>query len=566
MNFVYSKTFMFLLFTFISNVRIQSQAPTADFTFSFPQLNSKVYFEDVSNGFPTSWVWSFGDGTGSLIQNPVKTYITNGNFQVCLTVTNSFGSDMTCRTININDVPDSLLDTTMIGSIYFDDNLNCIFDAADSIAQNIRVNLNLAGGPLIAKDYVNNLGAYIFDKDSFATYTISVDTFGLPFEVFCPANNSLTATLTPMDTLIQNLDFGVRCKPGFDLTVQSLAPNRVFRSAWPTTIYLGAGDLSNFYGAHCASGVSGSIVVTFTGPVQFVSAGSGALIPVVSGNTLTYSVADFGALNFMSDLNFILLTDTNAQIGQQVCIAAVITPTIGDVNTSNNSLNMCYEVVNSYDPNDKTAFPAGNIDTSQKEIIYTIRFQNTGNAEAINIYITDTLSQHIDEYSFRLLGYSHQPDVSIIGKAIKFNFPTINLPDSFSNEPASHGYVQYRVMLEGNLPIGTEINNTAFIYFDFNEPIVTNTTTNTVVTNTAILNIENSTTNFRLYPNPADGEVTIGVIETLLGNNLIISDITGREILVLKIQFTNTKLETTLLKSGLYFVRIGSNVQRLLLK
>ena len=77
-----------------------------------------------------------------------------------------------------------------------------------------------------------------------------------------------------------------------------------------------------------------------------------------------------------------------------------------------------------------------------------------------------------------MLAYSHQPVTQIIGKVARFNFPNINLPDSVNDEPHSHGYVQYRVKLKQGLALGTVIQNTAYIVFDFNAPVVTNTVTN----------------------------------------------------------------------------------------
>ena len=43
------------------------------------------------------------------------------------------------------------------------------------------------------------------------------------------------------------------------------------------------------------------------------------------------------------------------------------------------------------------------------------------------------------------------------------------------NEPASHGFVSFRIDLVEGLPIGTRINNSAAIYFDRNDPIFTDT-------------------------------------------------------------------------------------------
>jgi PKD repeat protein len=52
-----------------------------------------VQFVDSSVNTPTSWVWSFGDGNTSTLQNPSHTYTTEGTYTVTLTVTNAGGSD-----------------------------------------------------------------------------------------------------------------------------------------------------------------------------------------------------------------------------------------------------------------------------------------------------------------------------------------------------------------------------------------------------------------------------------------------------------------------------------------
>lgn len=63
--------------------------PAAAFTFKPNGL--QVNFADASTGGPTSWRWSFGDGSSSTQQNPVHVYAAYGNYTVTLTVTNASG-------------------------------------------------------------------------------------------------------------------------------------------------------------------------------------------------------------------------------------------------------------------------------------------------------------------------------------------------------------------------------------------------------------------------------------------------------------------------------------------
>ncbi len=61
-----------------------------------------VTFTDSSSSGHT-WSWDFGDGYFSNLQNPVHTYLQQGNYSVCLIVTDSCGSDTVCRDISVCD-------------------------------------------------------------------------------------------------------------------------------------------------------------------------------------------------------------------------------------------------------------------------------------------------------------------------------------------------------------------------------------------------------------------------------------------------------------------------------
>jgi hypothetical protein len=435
-------------------------------------------------------------------------------------------------------------------------NANCQKNTNDTALKNLPVQL-WSNGNHIQQVFSNINGQYTLDTKAFGTYNVTIDTPQTPFYIVCPSIGSWLDTISLQDSISYNKDFALKCKSGFDLKTQSITAS-IFRPSNNTWVNITAGDASNFYNAHCAAGISGSVTLTYTGPVQFVSAAPNALTPTVSGNTLTWNIADFGSVNFFTDFNIVMHTDTNAQIGQQACFTLTVNPIAGDNNPANNVLNICFPIVNSYDPNDKTAYPAGDMDTAQKELTYTIRFQNTGTAEAQHIYITDTLDADIDASTFQLLAHSHQPMVQLKENAVRFNFPNINLPDSNTNEPASHGYVQYKVKLKPNLPIGTVINNTAYIYFDFNAPVVTNTTTNTVSLNTGISNLPVVAAYFHLFPNPSNGKVTVSVNETLVGSTVTLSDVTGR--MVFKSEISNLKSEIDLagLGRGIYLVTVSA--------
>jgi len=378
------------------------------------------------------------------------------------------------------------------GKSYFDVSPNCSFNSGDVEQRNVHI-LLYKNGTLIQQAYTGEGGLYSFDvSDSLGAYTVQLDTSHIPFTVLCPASATYQDTITSTDSLFYNNDFALTCKSGFDVGAWSIegmgfTPGRV------SLVKIQVGDLSNFYGANCANGISGTVVVTINGGVNYIGPASGALVPNASGNTLTYVVPDFGDVNIFSSFNIVVATDTSAALGSQVCFTISIPAIPGDHNLSNNILNHCFTIRGSYDPNEKVVYPPGNIDPSgDKWLTYTIHFQNTGTAAAEHIYITDTLDQNLDLLTFQLLAYSHQPLVQILeGGVTHFNFPNINLPDSNSSEPLSHGFIKYKIKFKDSLSIGTQIQNTAYIYFDFNSPVETNTTLNTLdicITNSQNIN------------------------------------------------------------------------------
>ena len=77
----------------------KQRAPVTNFTGSplSGGVPLSVTFTDTSTNLPTSWVWNFGDGNISTLQNPTNTYAVPGNYSVSLTATNSGGSNYTIK-------------------------------------------------------------------------------------------------------------------------------------------------------------------------------------------------------------------------------------------------------------------------------------------------------------------------------------------------------------------------------------------------------------------------------------------------------------------------------------
>jgi hypothetical protein len=135
----------------------------------------------------------------------------------------------------------------------------------------------------------------------------------------------------------------------------------------------------------------------------------------------------------------------------------------------------------------------------------------------------------------------------------------------------SEGWVQYSAKLRDALPIGTQIRNTANIYFDYNTPITTNTTVNTIVEATTGIAVNVAEQNsIVLYPDPAHDYLYIRSDIELTGICMKIFDATGRLYRILSLEERNTGVDIKDLAAGVYVVNIiypsGTSISRKIIK
>ena len=73
---------------------------SADFTANNVNvcLGSSIIFSDASTGNPNSWVWNFGDGNSSTLQNPTHTYSNPGTYNVSLTISDGATTETEIKT------------------------------------------------------------------------------------------------------------------------------------------------------------------------------------------------------------------------------------------------------------------------------------------------------------------------------------------------------------------------------------------------------------------------------------------------------------------------------------
>jgi uncharacterized repeat protein (TIGR01451 family) len=468
------------------------------------------------------------------------TYQTTGTYSVQYITT---GPDGTADTlININELVIHDSCGNIYGKVYNDFNGNCQFDMGiDTAFTSYPVSL-MQGTNLIHMQWTDSNGDYFFNEPSGLYDIVVVAQNGIVPS--CPTNGivSINTTVNPVN------DIGLVCNNQMDLR-SSLWGTR-FRPGFTGWLY------PNVQNTSCLP-VSGSVTLTLDPLTSYVS----STFPpnTVSGNTLTWNFTNLQQGFTQLNAAYITInTSLSAQIGDTVCFTIDVTPTLNDINTANNTFMFCSPVTNSWDPNEKHVAPLGignlGITSPDTRLTYTVHFQNTGSDTAYNVAILDTIDASLNIQSIEFLGSSHNMSPAYQGnQIIKFNFYDIMLPDSTTDPSGSQGWLMYSISPVSGLPLGTQVHNTAYIFFDFNHAIITNTTQNTfdvisTKTQNLMLNAE-----FQLYPNPASDILYIrSVHQTPFDFRLL--DLNGREILHSQSKEGDFKQNISTLSDGYYLI------------
>jgi uncharacterized repeat protein (TIGR01451 family) len=443
------------------------------------------------------------------------------------------------------------------GTVFSNLDANCTLNASDARTENIPVKLYNTQNNLVAFSNTVN-GVYSFANLPADSFFVKIHDEVLPIQVSCGQPNVQAVHLNSTSQSLVNLNFPVDCDTTFDAFVRSVVPTGWVFPGQVHNLNTHVTADAILYNLACDSSLySGSVSIQVNGPVAYAGSVSGSLTPTVSGNTFTYTIANFNTLTPASfGLQF--MTDTTAQARDLVCVNVHITTNPTDADTSNNHYSFCYSVVNSYDPNMKEVYPQSVLPGYEDWFTYTIHFQNTGNAPAFNIRLRDTLDLQLDRNTFEVLGYSHPASVQMNNNILTIRFNNIMLPDSTTDLQGSMGYFQYRIKPLPNLPIGSQIKNTAYIYFDYNAPIVTNTTENNFEFPVRVKQTDIEPA-FAVYPNPGNGLFLIKDkrnIQTVEVFNLL-----GEQVLR---QTHAGQINLTMFPAGIYTARInGTQVVKL---
>jgi uncharacterized repeat protein (TIGR01451 family) len=437
---------------------------------------------------------------------------------------------------------------TITGAMLFDANANGC-DANDIQQPNIKIKIN--DGTTIGDTFTNTTGNYSFYTLA-GNFTITPEVENASFFNFSPS--TATIPFANNNNNVTNQSFCINANgvhPDIEIVITPDGPARPGFDAVYKIVYKNIGNQI----------LSGDISFNYDDAVlDFVSASQVPNTTSTGSMTWNYTnLLPFENRVYNVTLNVNSPVETPAvQINDILVFSANANPLIGDENSSNNTFSLNQLVTGSFDPNSKTCLEGAVVSSTGigDYLHYNIEFENLGNAEAVNVVVKDVIDTTMfDISSLQILYASHEMRATVRGNVAEFIFEGINLPSAEGTPPVGgHGNVLFKIKTLSTLTAGTQVENKANIYFDYNHPIETDTARTTFQT---LSNPEHPVDeSIVLYPNPAKDHIFISC------NSLITSvelyDVQGR-MLQTAIQDDNTaQLDISNYAKGVYFVRINT--------
>lgn len=436
---------------------------------------------------------------------------------------------------------------------FVDTNTNGIKDSNEPLFNQGTFNYTLNNATETSIDYSPNGFVYVPVENG-------TDSFDFNFQVYPEIAAYFTCTTTHLDVSLSTSNDNVYYFP-----VNNILPyNNVEVTLVPTFGPRPGFSYLNkiIYKNMGLTEASGTLTYTKDPALTINSISQTGTVPTANGFTYDYTNL---AANETRTIQVSLQTPTlpTVALGDPITNTASATAN-ADINLANNSMALTQIVSGSYDPNDKMESHGAEILFSSfgpdDYLYYTIRFQNTGTANAETVIITDVLNSQLDEQSIRMIDASHTYTLNRIGTDLEWTFDAINLLPITVSETASQGYVHFKIKPKPGYMVGDIIPNTAEIYFDFNDPIITNTFETEFVTTLA--NPDFTLENLLIYPNPTSNQVVITVqnstdtIETIR-----LMDVLGKLVLQKEVLQNQATLDLSKLSKGVYMVEITTENQ-----
>jgi hypothetical protein len=409
---------------------------------------------------------------------------------------------------------------TIRGTLYLDQNANGVRDTTDLPFPQTVV-LNATQATLSNFGTTESTGEYVTYAGTGA-YTLAMPVPPLHYTISQPTA-AYTGNFTGFGDVHAGRDFGFQPVANqADVRVQLTS----YGAVRPGFVARYRVTLENVG----TTAASGTVTVTLDSHLTYIASNpSGSRTNQVV--TWTYAnLASLGRRDF--DISFAL--PVNAVLGTSISSTATA-PLAADVVPADNTTASQQYVTGSFDPNDITVnysqLSPAQIAAGQP-LDYTIRFQNMGTDTAFTVVISDTLNfRKLNLTSLQLVAQSHNCMWSLTSTGLlTVRFLRIDLPQRNSDVIRSQGFVRFRVQPKSTLALGEIIPNRAHIFFDYNSPVRTNTTTTTVLMPTAIL-ASRPQAAWQAYPNPADEALTITAELPQAGTvRLELLDVLGRPV------------------------------------
>ncbi len=151
--------------------------PVSKFRIAPDSVNAfKFEFVNLSYGAPEEWKWTFGDNSSSQALDPVHAFEENGNYEICLEVSNQFGIDISCKTLSL-DISD-VVQSSSLNFQVFPNPVQNTLSIKTSVKPNLRtsIRLNTLDGKLVVKKLLSD------DKTNLNTSTLDPGIYLLSIE------------------------------------------------------------------------------------------------------------------------------------------------------------------------------------------------------------------------------------------------------------------------------------------------------------------------------------------------------------------------------------------------
>jgi uncharacterized repeat protein (TIGR01451 family) len=433
------------------------------------------------------------------------------------------------------------------GYCFFDINENKVKDSDEPFLRNLR----LTTDPATQYAFSEPDGSFRFYMEP-GDYTVSY----LDDDCWIRTTDSAAYHIVFADSVVNNLYFGFKS-----------ATDTAFAGAYVASAPLRCSTLVPFWVTlfnRSCNPAGGEVIVLADHLLSFISAEPSP--DFIHGDTLIWTFDTLQPTEFRNIKVFYQVAGSNFA-GDTARVQSWVRSAAGnDVPVLTSNYDLASVIRCSFDPNDKlvqrSAIPSQYV-PSEQSLLYTVRFQNTGNDTAYQIVIRDPLDYTLDWQSFRPLGSSHPYRSALdpnTGEVV-FTFEHIYLPDSNVNQIASQGFVQFEILPKAGLAPGTILPNTASIYFDFNPPVITNTAECRVQPLVETVETQPDPSGISIAPNPGQTYFWVNFNRTLAcAAHLSVHTPDGRCILEqhLEAGSRQTWLNAETWPSGVYFVRLDA--------